>query len=158
MWSSLVTVSSQLGWEAQKPSESSVCRVIRGPHWTWNLTEQRSSDIVIIHLQSKYLKNDIRQRGYRSCYPANIPTRYWLTPSGVRLPTSEKTREMRSGLYEGIGIGTQKRDNQSPPGIVYVRIILWDVFLCYPYRCLNGLFRRILGCDSWRVLRIGSGW
>lgn len=31
-------------------------------------------------------------------YPANIPTRYWLTPSGVRMPTSEKTREIKSGL------------------------------------------------------------
>jgi len=31
-------------------------------------------------------------------YPANIPTRYWLTPSGVRMPTSENTREIRSGL------------------------------------------------------------
>jgi len=31
-------------------------------------------------------------------HPANIPTRYWLTPSGVRLPTSENTKDMRSGL------------------------------------------------------------
>ena len=31
-------------------------------------------------------------------YPANIPTRYWLTPSGVKMPTSEKTREIKSGL------------------------------------------------------------
>jgi len=30
--------------------------------------------------------------------PANIPTRYWLTPSGVRIPTSENTRDIRSGL------------------------------------------------------------
>ena len=33
-------------------------------------------------------------------YPANIPTRYWLTPSGVRMPTSEKTREIKSGLQK----------------------------------------------------------
>ena len=31
-------------------------------------------------------------------HPANIPTRYWLTPSGVSIPTSENTSEMRSGL------------------------------------------------------------
>lgn len=37
-------------------------------------------------------------------HPANIPTRYWLTPSGVRLPTSENTRVMRSGL-RGISKG-----------------------------------------------------
>lgn len=34
----------------------------------------------------------------REDYPANIPTRYWLTPSGVKLPTSEKTSEIKSGL------------------------------------------------------------
>lgn len=30
--------------------------------------------------------------------PANIPTRYWLTPDGVKIPTSEKTRVIKSGL------------------------------------------------------------
>lgn len=37
---------------------------------------------------------------HRRSYPANIPTRYWLTPSGVRTPTSENTNDMRSGLTE----------------------------------------------------------
>lgn len=32
-------------------------------------------------------------------HPANIPTKYWLTPSGVRIPTSENTKEIRSGLW-----------------------------------------------------------
>jgi hypothetical protein len=32
--------------------------------------------------------------------PANIPTKYWLTPSGVKTPTSENTSEIRSGLSE----------------------------------------------------------
>jgi hypothetical protein len=32
--------------------------------------------------------------------PANIPTKYWLTPSGVKTPTSENTSEIKSGLSE----------------------------------------------------------
>ena len=40
-------------------------------------------------------------------HPANIPTRYWLTPSGVRMPTSEKTSDIRSGLRE-IGAPSQE--------------------------------------------------
>jgi len=31
-------------------------------------------------------------------YPANMPTRQWLTPSGVNIPTSDITKEIKSGL------------------------------------------------------------
>ena len=44
-----------------------------------------------------------------SLYPANIPTRWWLTPSGVNIPTSDITKEIKSGLLGLSSDASQQR-------------------------------------------------
>ena len=56
--------------------------------------------MIVSRWQRKFIANLIPNLVPMLVYhhPANIPTRYWLTPSGVSIPTSENTSEINSGL------------------------------------------------------------
>ena len=79
-----------------------------------------------------------------------MPTRYWLTPSGVRLPTSENTSEIKSGLKceqssaFSVEIDPTKRQDNAPSVInVWIgsRYFFWSDFnrQCFSF-CGGGCF------------------
>lgn len=51
------------------------------------------------------------------------------SPDGVKLPSSEKTREMRSGLQPPSR--KVEANGFCAPGVIYVGIIFGNLFLCY---------------------------
>lgn len=55
-------------------------------------------------------------------YPANMPTKWWLTPSGVNIPTSDITKDIKSGLLELSPDSLAQDSEMRSLGIIHFRI------------------------------------
>lgn len=110
-----------------------------------NLLGSFSQGILVLHIEKQHAPSE-QKIGHQ---PANMPTRYWLTPSGVKLPTSEKTREIKSGLEIFSGMQIRSEGMYYWPCIVYVRVRSGDLILGNLYRI------RMIARDESRRIVIG---